>query len=88
MKVERMLRMPRGLLPLLKEYKTMRGNKGMAFFQMKGERRVTLNYLRDLMGHKSLRESNPCLHASAGRLRLAIEEHPAHDILSELEAQR
>lgn len=124
---QRYIPLPEELLPLLKEYKIIRGNKGMAFFQMKGERHVTLNYLRELMrklaraaniaqkvtpktirhsyathlaeegvkvpviaklmGHKSLRESNPYLHASAGRLRIAIEEHPANEILSGLEVK-
>jgi len=125
---QRYIPLPCELLPLLQDYKAMRGNKGRAFFQMKGERHVTLNYLRELMkklaraanitqkvtpktirhsyathlaeegvkvpviaklmGHKSLKESNPYLHTSARRLKLAIEEHPANEILSGLEAQQ
>jgi len=124
---QRYIPLPCELLPLLKDYKTVRGNKGRAFFQLKGERKVTLDYLRELlkilaraahivqkvtpktlrhsyathlaeegvkvpviaklMGHKSLKESNPYLHTSAQRLRLAIEDHPANEILSGLEAQ-
>jgi len=46
---QRYIALPSELLPLLKEYKTLRGNKGRTFFHMKGERHVTLKYLRKLM---------------------------------------
>jgi site-specific recombinase XerD len=125
---QRYIPIPGELLTLLKEYKRMRGNKGHLFFQMKGERPVTLSYLRELMrrlakaaqiaqkvtpktmrhsyathlveegvkipvvaklmGHKSIKESSPYLHVTTRRLKQAIEEHPAYEILSGLEAQK
>jgi site-specific recombinase XerD len=124
---QRYVPIPENLLPILKEYKALRGTKGRAFFQMKGERPVTLKYLRDLlkklaraahidqkvtpktlrhsyathlaeegvkipvvaklMGHKTIRESNPYLHVSLKRLKQAIDDHPAVEILSGLEVQ-
>lgn len=118
---QRYIPIPKELIPILKDYKLTRGNKGKAFFQMKGERKVSLNYLRELfkgfakeaglqkkvtpktirhsfathlleegvklpvvaklMGHKTLKETNPYIHVSANRLKEAIQEHPAQEIL-------